>query len=135
MIKHPDWIKDNLTAGDILASAVQDVESEAEAVTFLKAYAAYIKGVRGCTAQEAVRIASDNIGYFAGYYGRDAQRRVLTYYRVEHPIFGRSEPTPEQAFQTGMVMGEAVRTGKPIEEAIEMARTALKKAKTIQHKG
>ncbi|KKK91992.1 hypothetical protein LCGC14_2707400, partial [marine sediment metagenome] len=61
--------------------------------------------------EEAERIQSANIGYYAGYYDRETGRRVQKLFGVVHPIFGKVDdyPTPERAFVMGQAMGEKLK--------------------------
>lgn len=38
---------------------------------------------------EAERIERFNIGYYAGYYGTETQKRVQDTFGLVHPVFGR----------------------------------------------
>jgi hypothetical protein len=55
--------------------------------------------------ETAEDIERQNIGYFAGYYDHDIQKRVYSLFNTEHPIFGKTSPTPEQALKAGMELG------------------------------
>lgn len=58
----------------------------------------------GRTQEEAEAIERQNLGYFAGYYDIETERRVEKLFGACHPIFGSVEngrPTAEQAFNMG----------------------------------
>jgi hypothetical protein len=42
----------------------------------------------GKSREEAEKIECQNIGYYAGYYGFEAMKRVNGLYGTVHPIFG-----------------------------------------------
>lgn len=42
----------------------------------------------GNTYDEAVAIEKSNIGYYAGYYSIETQKRVEELFNAAHPIFG-----------------------------------------------
>jgi len=56
---------------------------------------------RGQSREKARRIQLSNIGYFTGYCDAATARRVMRLFDTAHPIFGRSRPTPEEAFKAG----------------------------------
>ena len=58
----------------------------------------------GKTRQEAESIERSNIGYFAGYYDSKTAARVYRLYGFGHPIFGTTQPTPDEAFEAGKRM-------------------------------
>jgi hypothetical protein len=53
-------------------------------------------------ARDALR---HDIGYFAGYYDHATADRVYEMYDTDHPVFGRTHPTPAVAFRMGLEMG------------------------------
>ena len=53
--------------------------------------------------------AFQNIGYMSGYYDDETMAKIQDWFQTSHPIFGRSKPTPEQAFEAGKKWGESVR--------------------------
>ena len=55
---------------------------------------------------EARRIVLQNIGYYCGYYPAEFADRVYELFDTEHPIFGRTHPTPEEAFRLGQEWGQ-----------------------------
>lgn len=65
----------------------------------------------GKTRVEAEELERTNLGYFAGYYDVMTRRRVDKLYGAMHPIFGRSEPTAEEAFEIGKTIGRLMAGG------------------------
>lgn len=51
----------------------------------------------------------DNIGYCTGYCSREHADLIMDLFQTEHPIFGKTHPTPEEALQMGMERGRASR--------------------------
>lgn len=60
----------------------------------------------GTSREEAERIERCNLGYYAGYYDHETRCRVERLYDAEHPIFGHTAPTPEQALEAGRQLAE-----------------------------
>lgn len=85
--------KEIRTHGDMMR-ALQDLESREEAREFMKVYSAH--NVH----------AYQNVGYAAGYFDRETAQRIYEWCETSHPIFGRSEPTPEEAFEMGQRFAE-----------------------------
>ena len=85
------------TIGDLMTHGIDACETREEAEEFMKAYSAENPH------------AYANIGYLAGYYGQKDMDRILDWFQTAHPIFGRSHPTPEEAFAAGQKIGEALR--------------------------
>jgi hypothetical protein len=57
----------------------------------------------------ARKIVLQNIGYYCGYYPPAIADKVYEMFDTEHPIFGRTHPTPEEALRIGMEMGRAAK--------------------------
>ena len=64
----------------------------------------------GRSRGEAEIIERSNLGYYAGYGSDETRKRVERLFRCSHPIFGSiakvGAPTPEEALQEGMRLGE-----------------------------
>jgi hypothetical protein len=60
----------------------------------------------GKSRAEAEQIERLNLGYWTGYYDEETARRVFTLFKCEHPIFGTSWPSIEEAFEAGVRMGQ-----------------------------
>ncbi len=71
----------------------------------------------GTSRDEAERIERNNLGYYAGYCSSETRARVEELFRCSHPIFGAvaqyAPPTPEEAFEIGKRIGEAMKGGGP----------------------
>ena len=58
---------------------------------------------------EAKKIVLANIGYFCGYYPAELADKVYEMFDTEHPVFGRTHPTPEEAFRLGQEWGQRAK--------------------------
>ena len=96
-------VKEALTAGQLFDLAVSMTPEEAP--EFAAAYTAEIREKQQCSQEEAERIMSSNLGYFAGYYDAEVGEKIYQLYGAAHPVFGRSTPTPQQAFEMGQKAG------------------------------
>ena len=84
------------TIGDLLDAACT-VRTRDEGQEFMRLYRAECK------------YADENIGYLSGYCDRKTMARIQDLCGVSHPIFGRSTPTPEEAFEAGVRMAQAAK--------------------------
>lgn len=66
--------------------------------------------VLGYTEVEARRLTLINIGYYSGYFDHETADRIMDLFETEHPVFGRTHPTPQEAFRLGRELGERRRT-------------------------
>jgi hypothetical protein len=93
----------------------------------------FVNGIGQCStpeeSQEFLRMllvenphAKEEIGYLAGDHDIKTKHRIFEWFGVEHPIFGHTDPTSEQAMAAGIACGEAVKAGKSHEEALRCAR-------------
>lgn len=53
--------------------------------------------------------ADANIGYIIGYLGAEDRIRLYSLLKVEHPIFGDQEPSPEECLELGRNMAKKVQ--------------------------
>jgi hypothetical protein len=63
----------------------------------------------GVDREDARRRTLVNIGYFAGYYSNEIQDLAYSLFDTQHPIFGRTHPTSEEALRLGMEYGERMK--------------------------
>lgn len=42
-----------------------------------------------------------NVGYFSGYYSREKMAKIQRVFSASHPVFGKTIPTPTQAYRAG----------------------------------
>lgn len=120
MIKEPDWSKKDLSYGEVLGPAMR-VENHEEAARYFKRLILYMMRFypkdeqtgKKKTMEEHIQIQKGNLGYYAGYYDSDTQRRVAKYFGAVHPIFGTAGVTPKEAFEAGVAAGKRLKkTGK-----------------------
>lgn len=79
---------------------------EADALEYLEALIERSIRIWKQTPEEARKTQLSNIGYFAGYYGHETRQRVQALFGAVHPIFGETQPTPEEAFKAGYDLGK-----------------------------
>lgn len=60
----------------------------------------------GYEASKARKITLANIGYHTGYLDDETADKVMDLFETEHPVFGRTHPTPAEAFRLGWELGE-----------------------------
>ena len=105
----PQFTKES-TFGDCLDPAMKVTDPE-EAKAYLEAYTQHIAELRPCGTALAVKVARENLGYWAGYYDNETRARVERLFGCAHPAFGaiaeKGPPTPEEAFEMGKKAGEA----------------------------
>lgn len=108
----------------------------------LKTMGDLMNGIKRCDtreeAQEFMRIyeqenahARENIGYMAGYVSVEEADQIYDWFGVSHPIFGTSHPSAEDAFRTGMRIGEMTKNGMSATQAMN----ALKREKSEWYVG
>jgi hypothetical protein len=68
-------------AEDLINATVYDLCAEREQLTY----------------NEARKMVLDNLAYIAAYHDHADALYVYDLFEIEHPIFGRNLPTPEQA--------------------------------------
>jgi hypothetical protein len=87
--------KELKTLGDIL-DAVTKCATREEAQEFMRQY------------REFTPHAAENIGYLGGYCSDETNMRIQDWFGVEHPIFGKTTPTPKEAFNAGVRMAKGL---------------------------
>jgi hypothetical protein len=58
------------------------------------------------TEEEARSVIKHNIGYCTGYMTPEDADRINDLFETEHPVWGRTHPTPEEALRLGVEWGE-----------------------------
>lgn len=78
-----------------------------KAKDFLDKYVHHIMEVEGTSYDDALKVAKNNLGYFAGYYDAEICDLIYEVYCTEHPIFGKKpyDISPEDAFNAGLEAG------------------------------
>lgn len=107
------------TMGDIFEEVLRIVglEDPLLATEFIDDYGTYLEKVNEHESEIDGRyVACQNLGYMAGYYDQETRTAVYDFFEIEHPFFGRAEPTPEEAFKKGQEWGQAIKEGRPFPE-------------------
>jgi hypothetical protein len=86
-----------VTIGDLMDHGIDACATREEAEEFMKQY----------RAEEPHAYA--NVGYLSGYYSSERMAQIQDWFQTSHPIFGRSQPSAEEAFETGRKLGEGLR--------------------------
>ena len=93
-------LPDEMTYGEELGPAMKITDPD-KAKEYLKAMVERYMRITDNSREECERVAKVNLGYWAGYYDAETQERVNRLFNTEHPIFGKTQPTPEEAFEAG----------------------------------
>ena len=103
------------TIGEMYGPAMEITGQTAADAYFERLVESYVANW-GKPREEAESVIRTNLGYYAGYYSQETRERVERLYRCAHPIFGaiatNPPPTAEQAFRTGLAIGQASRAGQ-----------------------
>jgi hypothetical protein len=93
-----------ITIGEKYRPAMK-IEDQAEADAYFElcvqhtmTYGAAHEEAESVPREEAESIERQNLGYYAGYYSCETGERVGRLFKTQHPIFGKSTPTPKEAF-------------------------------------
>jgi hypothetical protein len=101
-------LPDKMTYGESLGPAMQITEQD-KANEYYEALMERHMRITDDSRKRAEQVIKSNLGYYAGYYSSDVIDRVQRFYNCSHPIFGKTQPTPEQAFKKGQEFGEKLR--------------------------
>lgn len=58
--------------------------------------------VRDESMLDSEQAEAENVGYLSGYLTTEQRLLVCQIFKTTHPIFGDTDPTPEEAFQMGV---------------------------------
>lgn len=76
----------------------------------------------GYTIQRAQQLIRQNLGYYAGYIGPEAQRKIYELFDAPHPILGTPAQmeslSPEEIFELGQRWGAAVKEGQSMSDPV-----------------
>uniref|UniRef100_A0A6M3JI19 Uncharacterized protein n=1 Tax=viral metagenome TaxID=1070528 RepID=A0A6M3JI19_9ZZZZ len=89
-------------------TAIGVLKTEDEVKQFYKEYIEALK-IKNDTNLSAKELAAKNVGYICSYFSDEAMRLWYETLNIEHPIFGKTYPTPEEAFKKGQEMGEQLK--------------------------
>ena len=91
------WHGNNLQTMREILDAVLACKSREEAEEFMILYSVESEH------------AKSNIGYMAGYCSHEDSQRIYDWFDCQHPIFGTTAPTAEEALNAGIKLGELCR--------------------------
>lgn len=100
--------KELKTLGEIFDTALDLAKNDKhKAGVFFNTYVDWVRDVNESSREEAEKIVKGNLGYFAGYYDKEACDIVYSTYCCEHPIFGKKpfDVSPEDAYRAGLEAG------------------------------
>ena len=81
------------------------INTKEEAAAFVKAEAAELAEFYKIPFDQARADLLSDIGYCTGYLDPAAADRIMDLFETEHPYFGRTHPSPEEALRMGMELG------------------------------
>jgi hypothetical protein len=90
-----------------LARAEDFTKANAEAI--VKDQVEEMASILHYDPDEARKIVLQNIGYYCGYYPAELADKVYEMFDTEHPVFGKTHPTPEDAFRLEQEWGERAK--------------------------
>lgn len=76
------------TIGEVYGPAME-IQTPEEAAAFLEKETQRHVEEFGQDREEARRVILSNVGYYAGYYDSETQKRVYRLFNTEHPVFGK----------------------------------------------
>lgn len=88
--KYP-WLKEEYQVGRIynpMVGAATGTYPEIDLMDYFEAVVTLLVKVHGYELDTAACEVLNNIGYYAGYFGREATQKVREVYGAAHPIFG-----------------------------------------------
>ena len=103
--------KGTLTYEETLGPAME-ITDRADAEQYLAAYVAFIQEALDAEPRSdgltAAEIASQNLGYYAGYYSRETRERVERLFNCAHPILGPASSglSTEEVYRQGGELGQ-----------------------------
>lgn len=89
------------TIFDLMTHGINECENKVEALEFMSLY-----------RKECPAAADVNIGYLSGYYSPQEAQRIMDWFEVSHPVFGRGTPSNEEALAKGIALGMSMIGGK-----------------------
>jgi hypothetical protein len=97
-----------------IMSSITDgkINTKEEAATLVAEEAAAAAVFYKIPVEIAAANILSNIGYWTGYLDHATADKIMDLFDCEHPIFGRTHPTAEEALRIGMEYGERRRREK-----------------------
>lgn len=101
----------------VVFGMVQDgtLNTREQAKAFVEAEAERRAECAEISVERAREILLSNIGYCTGYCDHALADRIMDLFQTEHPVFGKTHPTPEEAFRIGLERGRQHRQEKLID--------------------
>ena len=103
-------MNNKITIGDKYGPAME-ITDQVEADLYFEICVKHTMRCSGKTRQEAEVIEQSNLGYYAGYYDSETMVRVNRLFCTQHPVFGNTIPTAEEAFNVGLSVGREDSNG------------------------
>lgn len=105
-------MKNGQTIEEMYGPAME-ITDQAEADAYFEKLVIYEMNYHNMRREGAERIQRENLGYYAGFYSAETRERVERLFKCEHPVFGKisekGQPTPEEAYQTGLKLGKKLK--------------------------
>lgn len=89
-----------------------EVTTQEQARALVKAEAAERAEFYHISEAEATAALLANIGYVTGYCSDEQADRIMELFETQHPIFGRTHPTAEEAYRMEHELGAKSREEK-----------------------
>lgn len=79
----------------------RQITTKEQAAELVETEAAEIAEHYKITQEEARSRVLENIGYVTGYLSHSAADHIMELFDTQHPVFGRTHPTAEEAYRMG----------------------------------
>jgi len=98
---------------DIMCAVVDgEINTKEQASALVTEESLEVAAAQRISIEAARTLVLHNIGYCTGYYDHASADKIMELFETEHPIFGKTHPTPEEAWAKGLEMGAASRDRK-----------------------
>lgn len=105
------WLANEAVNESVIRTAIDLITDIHEMRQFLKELEELYEEIR--QDGRGAETARENLGYMLYYYGKDTRHPWLDALpNVSHPFFGRTDPTPDEAFKHGVERGKQWRTNR-----------------------
>lgn len=89
-----------------------EIATKEQAAALVKIEAAEAAEFYKISEGEATARLLENIGYMTGYFSSEQADRIMELFDTQHPIFGRTHPSAEEAYRMGHELGTKSRGGE-----------------------
>jgi glutamate synthase domain-containing protein 3 len=93
-----------------------EINTKDQAAALVAKEAEEMAQVYDLTVEEARKRLLANIGYVTGYFDHATADKVFEIFETEHPIFGKTHPSAEDAYRMGMEHYEALKKKKEADD-------------------